>query len=109
MTKILASNLSFFPLDIPSAYLQGIFYSKNRPQYMNYGSLGQIISHELIHGFDNTGRYFDKQGSIVDWWEPESKKEFTKRTQCMIDQYSNYTVKEVDMKVHKLTILTITE
>ena len=32
---------------------------------VRYGSLGQILGHELTHGFDNTGAQFDK-GSGLD-------------------------------------------
>ena len=28
----------------------------------------------------------------MDWWEPESKKRYLEKAQCIIDQYGNYTV-----------------
>ena len=34
-------------------------------------------------------------GNLVDWWEPATKENYLKKTQCVIDQYGNYTV-EVD-------------
>ena len=37
-------------------------------------------------------------GNLVDWWEPESKKRYLEKAQCIIDQYGNYTV-EVSVMV----------
>ena len=36
-------------------------------------------------------------GNLVDWWEPESKNKYLKKTQCIIEQYGNYTVEVCDM------------
>ncbi|XP_043465939.1 neprilysin-2-like [Leptopilina heterotoma] len=81
------------------AILQGIFLNESRPQYMNFGSLGSIIGHELTHSFYNNGRNFDKSGNLINWWEPESDKEFLLRTECISHQYGNYTVKEVNQNI----------
>ncbi|XP_043465938.1 neprilysin-2-like [Leptopilina heterotoma] len=87
-------------LILSPAILQGIFVNENRPRYMNYGSMGIIIGHEYTHTFDNNGKNYDKFGNLVNWWEPESDKEFFSKTKCIIHQYGNYTVKEVNQNVN---------
>ena len=42
--------------------------------------------------FVSTGRLFDKYGNMKEWWTQQSAEKFTELTQCMIQQYSNYTV-----------------
>lgn len=32
--------------------MQGMFYSENRPNYLNYGFVGFMIGHEFSHAFD---------------------------------------------------------
>lgn len=66
---------------------------------MNYGAIGFVIGHEITHGFDDQGRQFDKDGNLVDWWAAPTKEAFLKKAQCIIDQYSNYTVPEIKLNV----------
>lgn len=58
---------------------------------MNYAAIGQIIGHEITHGFDDRGRQFDLDGNLAEWWQPETRSQFLDKAQCIIDQYSNYT------------------
>ena len=59
---------------IPAGFLQGIVFSSSRPNYMNYGSVGVVIGHEITHGFDDKGSQTDENGCLVDWWRPQTKK-----------------------------------
>ncbi|CAH0557229.1 unnamed protein product [Brassicogethes aeneus] len=87
-------------IQFPAGILQGVFFNADRPRYMNYGAIGFVIGHEITHGFDDQGRQFDKDGNLVDWWEPETKNAFVKRAQCIIDQYGNYTVPELKLNLN---------
>ncbi|XP_011304098.1 neprilysin-11-like isoform X2 [Fopius arisanus] len=84
---------------LAAGILQDFLFSDDRPKYMNYGAIGSIIGHEIAHGFDDQGRKFDRSGNFVNWWTPAAESEFLGRTQCLIDQYGNYTVGESKMKV----------
>lgn len=93
-------NLIF--VEFPAGILQGIFFNDDRPTYMNYGGIGYVIGHEITHGFDDEGRQFDKDGNLHDWWAPETESAFIKKAQCIIEQYGNYTVPEVNLTVSNL-------
>ncbi|XP_046397833.1 neprilysin-2-like isoform X2 [Ischnura elegans] len=87
-------------IQFPAGILQGVFFSNDRPRYMNYGAIGFVIGHEITHGFDDQGRQFDKDGNLVDWWAPKTKEEYLKKATCIIEQYGNYTLKEVNMNIN---------
>lgn len=86
-------------LDIPGGILRDEVYSSDHPQYMNYGGIGYIVGHEITHGFDNNGAAYDKDGYLLDWWTEKSKKNFEEKYKCLIEQYGNYTIEEIGMKV----------
>lgn len=71
--------------------MKGPFYRYNQLQALNYGSLGMVIGHEIAHGFDTSGIYFDKDGNFKQWMGT-SKREFTKKTKCFINIYNNARV-----------------
>ncbi|KAM7311889.1 neprilysin-2-like [Ixodes scapularis] len=85
---------------LPAGILQGVFFSKDRPSYLNYGAIGSIIGHEITHGFDDEGRQFDKDGNNLNWWEPETDLKFRQRAQCIVEQYGNYTVAEGTLNIN---------
>ncbi|XP_050530348.1 neprilysin-2-like [Daktulosphaira vitifoliae] len=80
-----------------------MFFSADRPNYMNYGGIGYVIGHEITHGFDHQGRLFDKKGNLREWWHPETSDKYMVRTECMIRQYSNYIAdKEARLRIDGL-------
>ena len=91
-------NLNFF-IEFLAGILRNVFFDDRKPKYMNYGAIGHIIGHEITHGFDDEGRQFDKDGNLVNWWQQKTKEAFDAKAQCIIDQYGNITVPEVNLNV----------
>uniref|UniRef100_A0A8C4QDA6 Peptidase M13 C-terminal domain-containing protein n=1 Tax=Eptatretus burgeri TaxID=7764 RepID=A0A8C4QDA6_EPTBU len=58
---------------------------------LNFGGIGMVIGHEITHGFDDNGRHYDKDGNMVDWWSNSSASNFNEKSQCIVDQYGNFT------------------
>ncbi|PFX31914.1 Endothelin-converting enzyme 2 [Stylophora pistillata] len=75
----------------PAAILQSPFYNKRYPRAVLYGGVGGIMGHELTHGYDVDGRRFDMKGDERNWWSEETLKAFNRKTECLKDQYSNFT------------------
>ncbi|KAF7995392.1 hypothetical protein HCN44_006499 [Aphidius gifuensis] len=87
-------------IEIPAAILRGEFFNNKLPKYMNYGAIGAIVGHEIMHAFDNRGKQRDANGNVFDWWSNSTNKQYNKKAQCIIDQYGNYTVKEINMNIN---------
>uniref|UniRef100_A0A8C1X304 Endothelin-converting enzyme 1 n=1 Tax=Cyprinus carpio TaxID=7962 RepID=A0A8C1X304_CYPCA len=77
---------------LPAGILQAPFYNHAWPKAMNFGGIGVVMGHELTHAFDDQGREYDKDGNLRQWWQNSSVEAFTHQTQCMVEQYSNYSI-----------------
>ena len=53
---------------------------------VNYGSIGVIIGHEMIHGFDDQGRLYDKDGNMREWWTDSDVEKFNEKA----DMYAEF-------------------
>ncbi|XP_061684047.1 neprilysin-like isoform X3 [Syngnathoides biaculeatus] len=80
-------NIIIFPAGI----LQPPFFSKGQAKSLNYGGIGMVIGHEVMHGFDNIGRKYDKNGDLKDWWTEDSAQRFLELSACIVDQYANFS------------------
>jgi predicted metalloendopeptidase len=78
----------------PAGILQAPFFSKDYPVAMNYGAIGMVMGHELTHGFDDSGRKFDGDGQMVEWWAPEVSAKYEERAACVEQQYNAFPVAE---------------
>lgn len=77
---------------LPAGILQAPFYNHAWPKAMNFGGIGVVMGHELTHAFDDQGREYDKDGNLRSWWQNSSVDAFKLQTQCMVEQYSNYSI-----------------
>uniref|UniRef100_A0A673K1G7 Endothelin-converting enzyme 1 n=1 Tax=Sinocyclocheilus rhinocerous TaxID=307959 RepID=A0A673K1G7_9TELE len=77
---------------LPAGILQAPFYNHAWPKAMNFGGIGVVMGHELTHAFDDQGREYDKDGNLRQWWQNSSVEAFKHQTQCMVEQYSNYSI-----------------
>jgi len=79
-------------INFPAGILQPPLFDPRLDDAPNYGNTGSTVGHELTHGFDDEGRQFDAHGNLRDWWTKRDAVEFSKRTACIVEQYSGYTV-----------------
>ena len=56
-----------------------------------------VMGHELTHGFDNSGRKYDKSGNLNDWWLNETSKAYVAKAQCMVNQYSKFKLGDINV------------
>lgn len=77
---------------IPAGILQPPFYDPLAPDAANYGTIGATIGHEYMHGFDNLGRFYDKDGNLKDWWSKADEQAYNSRAECFVKQYDGHEV-----------------
>ncbi|PVD36828.1 hypothetical protein C0Q70_03818 [Pomacea canaliculata] len=87
-----------------AGFLNPPFYSRKFSDAHIYGSIGTVIAHELTHGFDISGSTYDEKGNLRQWWQEDDRKTFESRTQCMVDQYSQFVDKELNMTAYRSVI-----
>uniref|UniRef100_A0AAG5CRY6 Peptidase M13 C-terminal domain-containing protein n=1 Tax=Anopheles atroparvus TaxID=41427 RepID=A0AAG5CRY6_ANOAO len=91
-------------ITIPIAILQYPFYHLGL-EALNYGAIGTVLGHELTHGFDDSGRQFDKNGNLKQWWTNKTVQEYVNRSMCFVNQYSRYYIPEADDYIDGLLTL----
>jgi putative endopeptidase len=79
-------------IQFPAGILQPPFFDPNADDAVNYGALGAVIGHEMTHGFDDSGRQFDAEGNLRDWWTPEDAAKYKAAAQLVVEQFNGYTV-----------------
>ncbi|HIU89860.1 MAG TPA: M13 family metallopeptidase [Candidatus Caccomonas pullistercoris] len=76
----------------PAGILQPPFFDAAADDAMNYGAIGVVIGHEMTHGFDDSGRQFDKDGNLRDWWTAEDGERFKAKAKVMADFFNGIEV-----------------
>lgn len=50
---------------------------------VDYGAVGHLSAHEMMHAFDVSSSRRDQYGMAHDWWTPASRREYDNRVQCL--------------------------
>lgn len=86
-----AYNIQENNITIPVALLQPrYFWGDQYPEALKYATLGYLLAHEMLHGFDDDGRKYDADGNLAPWWDLKSSYEFEERRKCFQAQYHAY-------------------
>jgi putative endopeptidase len=83
-----SSNLN--EIVLPAAQLQAPYYDLAADPAVNYGGIGTLIGHELVHGFDDDGRKYDGAGALSNWWTDAETREFKARAAALSRQYRSF-------------------
>jgi putative endopeptidase len=90
-------------INFPAGILQPPFFDASAIDAVNFGAIGVVIGHEIIHGYDDQGRKFDAKGNLRDWWGPEDAAKYDERGKCITDEYTQ-EIPELSVKTNgKLT------
>ncbi|KAK3103083.1 hypothetical protein FSP39_016327 [Pinctada imbricata] len=94
--KVYATYLEYYnpwnELIVPAGILQFPIYDHALPKFVNFGSMGSLLAHYLIHGIDHFGGFYDANGNREDWWTNHTTQEWMKTKKCVETYYSNKTM-----------------
>ncbi|WP_312710816.1 M13 family metallopeptidase, partial [Stenotrophomonas sp.] len=74
----------------PAAILQAPFFDAKADPALNYGGIGAVIGHEMMHGYDDSGSQFAANGNFDNWWTDTDRSAFTQRTDQLVAQFDGY-------------------
>ena len=84
------SNSFFNEIVFPAAILQSPYFDPDADPAVNYGGIGGVIGHEMVHAFDDQGAKTDARGAQHDWWAEGDLVQFRALSARLADQYSLY-------------------
>ena len=94
-TNLTESNAYYHPffnsLYIYPAWMAEPFYNPSNEDAVNYVTF-MVFGHEMTHGFDSEGAYYDKDGDKTEkgLFVGNDEAEFQRRTQLLVDCYSQF-------------------
>src|SRR5262249_22116517 len=74
----------------PAAQLLPPYFEASADDAVNYGAIGAVIGHEMLHAFDDEGSKFDARGNLADWWSADDRRNFEERTAVLVGQFAPY-------------------
>ncbi len=86
----------FNEIVFPAGILQPPFFNPDADPAANFGAIGMVIGHEIIHHFDDRGRQFDELGNLREWWTAEDAARYKARAQALVEQFNGFKVGDLN-------------
>lgn len=82
---------------IPTSIIDDMFLNLDNDLVYNYGSIGSIIGHEMMHSFDNFGALFDSHGHLHNWWTEQDYKRYNNEIFKVKKHYSTLSLNGIKL------------
>ncbi|XP_035213625.1 neprilysin-2-like [Stegodyphus dumicola] len=85
-------------IEFPAGNLRHGFFKKDLPNYLNFGTFGYLIGHEILRAFDEKGRQIDENGNKVQWWplKENADRKLKLKISCAKKEYFDF-IKKPDL------------
>ncbi|CAD6994386.1 phosphate-regulating neutral endopeptidase [Ceratitis capitata] len=86
-------------IEIPIVFLQSrFFWDAEYPHALRFGTLGFLLAHEMLRGFDASGRRYDQHGYQRSWWDAPSTQTYDETAKCFAkNHYNNFHYRNQNM------------
>lgn len=86
---------------IPTCILNEPFFNMSNDIISNYGSIGSIIGHEIMHCFDEQGCLFDYRGHLNNFWSQKDYMIYHNELNKIKKHYGSYMINEIKIDPYK--------
>ena len=86
---------------VPAGSLLYPFYATDKSLGWNYGGLGCVIGHEMVHAFDEDGREYDAHGYYKPWWKGIDNRRYHKLSKHLKDLYNESKIYNIHLDGNK--------
>lgn len=87
-------NLIYIPTVM---IVSDLFVDDKHSILYNYGGLGSVVGHELMHLFDNFGSLFDYEGNLHDWWTKSDREHYDREISKIVRHYDTIQVRDFNL------------
>ncbi|RZF42294.1 hypothetical protein LSTR_LSTR003912 [Laodelphax striatellus] len=83
---------------IPLSLVTQPYFRSDMPHYIQYSTVGLIVSHEMVHAFDALGAGWGGGGEQHQWMTAAARLRLEARLQCIAKQYSTNFRRQVSFR-----------
>lgn len=74
---------------LPIGILQPPFFNAQKPDFVNLGSMGMVVAHEIGHAIDDQGSKYDETGKLNHWMNKNDLANFKSKTEKLVTIFNN--------------------